>query len=201
MTGRSSLLAAVMPMPAVGGIVSVITGPDWHILAQVTTSSPATQTENIRKLICWRSPTPLTHHSPRQTRHPRVIPPPLNDQLSIPGQRWITVVEKATVFRSSGCHQRHATLAPATSAPGIHEPFPPHHNSHPKGDADLRHQPATPADAANPYPKRSHSRRISSSQHAPRATFRHIRTPSRRPPIPATNPTCTPTPSTTGSRI
>ena len=43
MTGRSSLLAAVMPIPAEGGGVSLITGPDGHTPVQATTSSPTAQ--------------------------------------------------------------------------------------------------------------------------------------------------------------
>jgi hypothetical protein len=51
MTGRSSLLAAVMPIPIVRRRCFLITGTAWRAPAQVTTSSPSTRTKNVCKLI------------------------------------------------------------------------------------------------------------------------------------------------------
>ena len=78
----------------------MIIGQDGYAPAQVTTSSPTAQIENICKLIVVASPTTLTDHFPRWARSPCVIPILFVDQLSIP-KRWIRVVEKTTVYRSS----------------------------------------------------------------------------------------------------
>jgi hypothetical protein len=145
-------------------------------------------------MVLTTIPTTLHGNTP-SSRHP----PPLNDQLSIPGKDGSQLSKRRPYSGVQGRHQRHATLAPATSATAIREPFSPHRNSHPKGGADLRPPTSHPGGCRNPYLKRFYSHRISSSQRALRGVFRHVRTPSRRPPIPATNPTYRPTPSTPDS--
>jgi hypothetical protein len=88
----------------------VIIGPDGHAPAQVTTSSPTTLQTHL-----WRSPTTLTDHSPRWTRRPRVIPILLSTSSAF-RKRWIMVVEKTTVYRSSAVSSAQALPTHAASA-------------------------------------------------------------------------------------
>jgi len=113
MTDCSSLRAAVMPIPPGRWLVPVIIGPDGHTPAQVTTWSLTTQKETSANPSLWHSPTTLTDHPPQQTRHPRVIPYPLCRPAQHFGKRWIRVVKKTTVFRSSA----------VSSAPHSHHPL------------------------------------------------------------------------------
>jgi len=115
MTGRSSLLAAVIPIPTVGRR-SVMTGPDGHAPAQVTTSSPTTHTENICKIIVVAQSDGADRPLSARTRRPRVIPILFVDQLSISGKRWIRVVEKTTVYWSSAVSSAQAFPTHAVSA-------------------------------------------------------------------------------------
>jgi hypothetical protein len=84
MTDRSSLLAAVMAIPTVGRCRSVITGPDGHAPAQVTTSSPTTQTENVCKLIVGTQSDDADRPLSAVDTPSSVIPILFVDQLSIP---------------------------------------------------------------------------------------------------------------------
>jgi hypothetical protein len=163
MTHRSSLRAAVKPIPAVGRHRSVITRPDWQTPAQATISLPTAQRESMGKLIFLAQSDDTDQPLPGWTRHPRAIFILLTASSAFQ-KRWITVVEKTTVFRSSA----------VSSAPRAHHPLRAelvhghfHHTATPPRAAQTpRHAPTVPT-GTQPLPRRSHPRRISASQSPP----------------------------------
>jgi hypothetical protein len=94
----------------------VITGPDGRAPAQVITSSPPTQTEDICKLIVVAqsddADRPLSAVDTPSSRHPH----PFLSTSSAFRKRWIRVVEKTTVYRSSAVSSAQALPTHAASA-------------------------------------------------------------------------------------
>jgi hypothetical protein len=135
MTGRSSLLAAVMPIPAVGRRRFRHNLAGRACIGSGDTSSPTAQKENIGKLIFLTQSNDADR--PPSAAYTAILassPILFVDQLSIPEKDGSLLSKRHPYSGVQRCPQRHA---PTTNSSGS-RPWsrPPQRNCHPQGRAD-----------------------------------------------------------------
>jgi hypothetical protein len=150
-----------MPIPVVGRRRSVITGPDEHTPAQVTTSSPTTQRESIANSSfgAVRRRLPTTFDGGHAILAPSPILLTTSSAFRKKMDHCCRKETRIPEFRSVIS----ATPAPPTPAEVLPGHF--HHTATPTPEP--RRLPATDQPsrrAPQPLSKRSHPRRISASQ-------------------------------------
>jgi hypothetical protein len=132
-----------MPRPPTWDRIVITPGSDGHAPAQMATSSPTTQTENICTLIVVAqsddADRPLSAVDTPSPRPPRPLYRPARQHS---GKRWIRVVETTTVYRSSAVSS--AQALPTHAAPARHQ----------RPGGPCPNIPQNPLGAPNPTPAR-----------------------------------------------